>query len=101
MTPERIEKAAQLNKLYAALASGEALQVFKTDTAQWWDITEREGGPNLHSALNWWRIKPNPQTFWIQRDSLGSVLHATNDALIADEWRKEGYRVTETLEVLP
>jgi hypothetical protein len=101
MTPERIEKAAQLDKLYAAMASGETLQVFKTDTAKWWDITVHDGGPNLHSELKWWRIKPKPRRFWIQTGSPSSVVYATDSESIKDRWINEEFPLIEAVEVLP
>jgi hypothetical protein len=97
MTLERKEKAAQLNKLYAAMANGKALQVFKTDTAKWWDLTDYDGGPNLHSELKWWRIKPEPRRMW-QIENGGIK---TDSETKAQEWRGLGYAVTEWMEVLP
>jgi hypothetical protein len=101
MTPEQKEKAAQLHNLYAAMASGETVQVFKTDTAKWWDLTDHDGGPNLNSELKWWRIKPKPLRVWLLTNEVGDIVDTTLHSERAAQWRIARNKVIETVQVMP
>lgn len=102
MTQEEItKKSAALGELYAAMGRGETLQVFKTDTAKWWDLTIHDSGPNLRSELKWWRIKSEPRRMWQKVNAAGREEDSTTDPIRVMLWRQAGFTVTEWVEVIP
>jgi hypothetical protein len=99
MTPERIEKAKWLSELYAAVANGEELQVWKSDTDEWRDATS---GPNLSTIeKGWWRIKPKPRRFWVLLNEDGEIVDTTRHQARANAWRIAKNYVIEVVGVLP
>lgn len=98
MTTEMQKQAAWVSEIYAAVAKGGTLQVWHSDTEEWRDASN---GPNLTCREDWWRIKPKPRTFWIRIQKDGEVIDVTQHQPRLDRWRKDGYTVIETMEVLP
>ena len=95
MSPDEIKaKAATLAELFAAKAAGKTLQWMGEDQPD-------QQGPSMHSDLSDWRVKPEPRTFWVLLNPDGEVIDATRHQARADRWRKDGYDVAETVEVLP
>ena len=107
MTPDEIKaKSAELAALYTAKANGKTLQcLLMLDPKEGcWIDHDNGSGPNLHSDLSRWRVKPEPRRMW-EAPSAASFTNnhnaRTHDQAEADEWRVKGYNLTEWLEVLP
>jgi len=99
-------KSAELAALYTAKANGRTLQcLLMLDPKEGcWIDHDNGSGPNLHSDLSRWRVKPEPRRMWetpsaspFRTDSYARTYHQEE----ADEWRVKGYKVTEWQEVLP
>jgi hypothetical protein len=109
MNQEEIQaKAAELAALYTAVANGKTLQcLLMLDPKEGcWIDHDNGSGPNLHSDLSKWRVKPEPRRMWetfslMETKDVGiAPCRATHTEAEADEWRVKGYKVTEWLEVL-
>lgn len=100
MTPEEIKaKSLELAALYTAKANGKTLQ-YDAPSLGYSDAC-RTDGPTMGSNLSRWRVKPEPRTFWVLLNQDGEVIDATKLQLRADYWRRSGYDVVESKEVLP
>jgi hypothetical protein len=97
MTQERIKTAKWLSELYAAVANGEELQVWDSDTEKWGDAKDSANGPNFTSTDKWWRIKPKPRKRWVIESSGLSSCDPSFEAY----WLAMGEKITEWVEVLP
>lgn len=103
MTTEEIKtKSLELAALYTARANGKTLQyrIALDGPNQWMDYVDGTG-PHLVSELSHWRIKPDPRTFWVWLNQEGEVVESTRYEEMANQWRKDGHTVAETVEVLP
>lgn len=106
MTPdeakELAKKYAALADLFAAKAAGKSLQLSWTQISCGNGITKwatTEYFPTTDSDLSRWRIKPEPRRMWTTADSSG--VGQTTNPEDAQEWRGQGYTVTEWQEVQP
>jgi len=94
MAIELQEKAKWVSEIYAAVANGDTLQIWHSDTEEWRDATN---GPNLTCREDWWRIKPKPRRMW----TANATTAKTDNAAEAETWKEQGHTVTEWMEVLP
>ena len=100
MTTEIQEKAQWLSDIYASVAKGETLQVWRIDEHQWADAS-LSGGPNMGSMERRWRIKPQPRQMWKKINEAGDAENTTTDPIRVMLWRQAGHTVIEWMEVLP
>ncbi len=100
MTEEQRKTAAQwLVDFYTAVTQGKTVQV-EGASGEWIDCHTVDYWPGMGSALNSkheWRIKPEPKRMWRIRQG---CVHETDKAHIAEEWKAQGFAVTEWLEVV-
>ena len=90
-------KSAELAALYTAKANGKTLQcLLMLDPKEGcWIDHDNGDGPDLHSDLSRWRVKPEPRRMWLT--GVGFTFNEDE----ADQWRIAGHKVTEWQEVLP
>jgi hypothetical protein len=97
MTEEQRKTAAQwLVDFYSAVTQGKTVQV-EGASGEWIDCHTVDYWPGIGSALNSkheWRIKPEPRRKWETSST------ETYNPLVAAEWRKQGFTVTEWQEVI-
>jgi hypothetical protein len=106
MTPEEIKaKSAELAAFYVAKSNGKTLE-YDTQSVGWVD-NGSTSGPDMQSDLSRWRVKPEPRRMWETFSAMESkdvglapvrVTHTESEAI---EWRENGHKVTEWMEVLP
>jgi hypothetical protein len=91
-------KSAELAALYTAKANGKTLQcLLMLDPKEGcWIDHDNGSGPDLHSDLSKWRVKPEPRKRWTAETGL-----ATENENHAAEWKRQGLNVAEWQEVLP
>jgi hypothetical protein len=103
MTPDKIkDQSAELAALYTAKANGKTLQcLLMLDPKEGcWIDHDNGSGPNLHSDLSKWRVKPEPRKCWLA--PCGAITCGrTFDKSEAVKWKQQGMEVTEWLEVMP
>ena len=100
MTPEEIKaKSAELAALYVAKSNRKTLE-YDTKAIGWVD-NGSTSGPDMQSDLSRWRVKPDPRTFWVSLNEWGDLVDSTQHSERAERWRKNGFIVIETKEVLP
>jgi hypothetical protein len=100
MTQDEIKaKSAALAELYTAKANGKTLQclLMLAPKEGCWIDHDNGSGPNLHSDLSRWRVKPEPRRMW----EVTNTMSRTDLPDVAKKWKACGYPVTEWMEVLP
>jgi hypothetical protein len=98
MNQEQIKaKSAELAALYAAKANGKTLQcLLMLDPKEGcWIDHDNGSGPNLHSDLSRWRVKPEPRRIWVSGTAW------TGSPVIAAALKEAGQETREFVEVLP
>jgi len=107
MTPDEIKaKSAEIAALYTAKANGGMLQYLLHPIDDIWEDESGTAGPSLSSDLSLWRVKPKPRRMWEtfsrmdEREAKLAPSRVTHIEAEADQWREDGYKVTEWMEVL-